>query len=331
MTLPSVSSEILYQKLQSLPEKPGVYIFLDSEGMVLYVGKSINLKKRVMGYFRNNKNDHKKIQILGKNIHDIELHITRTELEALILEDSMIKNYLPEYNTRQKEFKEYYYLSITDDTFPAIILHQNPENSDYERSFGPYKNVHFAACVKNLICDTFGIRYCTKKAPIDMCIRGELGQCSAPCRNNITEKEYDKIIIRTLEFLNGKKKEILRIVQQKIKQYSSELQFEKAAEWRDQVKFIIGFCLRQKFSHKFFHKILVIEEGSKPQRTYFFIRGELKKVLFTKPSQESIDKIILRMGKENKLHQKSIELLDRALVVYSWLQRNKKDKDYYFI
>ncbi len=326
-----IDSEALYHKLKNLPQKPGVYLFMDETGAVMYVGKSINIKKRVQSYFRRGSSTHKKIQILGRNIYDLEIRTTETELEALVLEDSFIKKFMPEYNTRQKEFKKYHYLRVTNDPYPTIKFQDTFNNSDYKNVFGPYKNFHFAEKVKQLLCDAFNVRKCTLKDPKDKCIRGEIGQCVAPCRNNISIQEYSVLIQEVLSFLDGSSKNIIKIINQKIKENSSELLFEKAVEWRDKIRFCRGFCLRQKFSYRFAHDILVIKELTKPTRRYFFVHGLLEKVINHDISYEEVDETLKHLNTMEESNQSRIELLDRAMVVYKWLKSRKTRKDYYFI
>jgi len=324
--------EELNTKLRALPETCGVYLLYDDSGNIIYVGKSINLKKRVMSYFRKNNTSMKKTQILTKSVHNIEIQNTDTELEALILEDELIKKYLPEYNIKQKEYREYQYLIVSDGEFPHIFFMHTPAHKIGHKVFGPFKDSFLADNIKDILCETFLLRHCTTKDPKNKCIRYDIGQCSGSCRGKISSEEYSQIVKTALDFLSGGIYAVKGMIEQKIISHADKLEFENAAEWRDRLRFCKGFCSRQKFISSFVSKLLIIEENIQPSKLYIFHKGNLTKIYKRKPSENLMKKYIEELKEQPVRNEvNSVFLLDRAMVVYVWLRSRKSKKDYYFL
>ena len=252
-----IKTEELYTKLKSLPETCGVYLLYDDNENIIYVGKSINLKKRVMSYFRKNSTSMKKTQILVKSVHDVEIQNTDTELEALILEDELIKKHLPEYNIKQKEYQEYQYLIVSNDEFPYIFSEHTSTHKVSHKVFGPFKDSFLVDKIKDFVCETFLLRHCTTKVPNNKCIRYDIGQCSGPCKGKISSEEYSRIVNLALNFLRGEIQTARRIIKKKITSHAEKLEFEQAGSWRDRLRFCLGFCSRQKFISSFVSKVSV--------------------------------------------------------------------------
>ncbi len=327
-----IITEELNTKLRGLPETCGVYLLYDDNGTIIYVGKSINLKKRVMSYFRQNSTSMKKTQILLNSIHNVEVQNTDTELEALILEDELIKTYLPEYNIKQKEYQEYQYLIFSNDEFPFIFFEHTPVHEVGHKFFGPFKDSFLADKIKDFVCETFLLRDCTTKVPKNKCIRFDIGQCSGPCKRKISSEEYTRIVNSALDFLGGDIQTARRIIKNKISSHADKLEFEQAALWRDRLRFCVGFCSRQKFISSFVSKILVIEEKTQPSKLYIFHKGNIIKIYNRKPSENQMKKYLDELKCQSiKKEVNSVFLLDRAMVVYKWLRSRKSKKDHYFI
>jgi excinuclease ABC subunit C len=327
-----IITEELNTKLRDLPETCGVYLLYDDKGNIIYVGKSINLKKRVMSYFRKNSTSMKKTQILSKSVHNVETHNTETELEALILEDELIKKNLPEYNIKQKEYREYQYLIVSDGEFPHIFFEHAPVHKMDHKVFGPFKDSFLADKIKDILCETFLVRHCTTKVPKNKCIRYDIGQCSGSCRGQISPEEYSLIMSTTLDFLGGEIQKARKIIKEKITSHAEKLEFEQAALWRDRLRFCVGFCSRQKFISSFLSKLLIIEENAQPSKVYIFHKGNLIKIYNRKPSENQMKKYIENLKEQHvSIEVNSIFLLDRAMVVYMWLRMRKIKKDHYFI
>lgn len=327
-----IITQELYTKLKSLPETCGVYLLYDDSGSIIYVGKSINLKKRVMSYFRKNSDSMKKTQILSKNIQNVNVQITDTELQALILEDELIKKHLPEYNIKQKEYREYQYLIVSDDEFPYIFSEHTPVHKIGHRVFGPFKDSFLADKIKDIVCETFLLRHCTTKVPKNKCIRHDIGQCPGSCKGKISSEDYTWIVNSALDFLRGDIQIARRIIKKKITLYAEKLEFEQAALWRDRLRFCVGFCNRQKFISNFVSKTLIIEEKTQPFKLYIFHKGNLIKIYNKKPLENQMKKYLeVLKGLPIKREVNFLFLLDRAMVVYMWLRSRKSKKDHYFI
>ena len=185
----------LKQQLNSIPETPGIYLFKDSEGSVIYVGKSSNLKNRIKSYFGNKHNNEYKLRKLSENVKDFEFIITGSDTEALILENTFIKNLMPLYNARLKDSKTYPYLKInTNENFPQVSITRSVRD-DGARYFGPYASPGSVRKTMNLIKRLFPYRSCTKEITGNderPCLEYYINRCVAPCTGYSTKDEYKK-------------------------------------------------------------------------------------------------------------------------------------------
>ena len=231
------------EKLKNLPISPGVYIMRDINGEVIYVGKSKALKNRVSQYFMNLKSHSTKTDAMVSHVADFEYIMTDTEVEALILECNLIKKYRPQYNILLKDDKHYPYIKITlNEEYPRILMTRRI-NNDGARYFGPYMS---AATVRNVIetiKKIFKVRSCSKKLPQEIgkgrpCLYHHIGQCSAPCCNKISAEEYRESFDQIADVLGGKYKEIIDNLTKKMLLASENLEFERAARYRDKIESI---------------------------------------------------------------------------------------------
>ena len=222
------------EKLNTLPDKPGSYQMLDSEGRIIYVGKAKNLKKRVRSYFIGAHND--KTTALVSKIDDFNYITTKNETEAYLLEISLIKEYEPFYNIALTDDKTYPYIEYTKEANPKLIITRNL-NKKNTRYFGPYPNVISARETLELINRIYKIRRC-KKLPNKPCIYYELGECSAPCINKISKEEYDKTYQEIKSFLNGTDRSIIQKLKKEMADYSEKMDFENAKKTRDLIRSI---------------------------------------------------------------------------------------------
>lgn len=221
-------------KIKNVPQKPGCYLFKDKNNRVIYIGKAKNLKKRIQSYFRDKKTDEK-TKILVSKINDIEFFITKNEVEALILENNLIKKFKPRYNINLKESVRYAYILVTKEEFPRLrISRDKTEEGTY---FGPFTSAILRDATLDALIKAFKIRTC-KKLPKKACIRFHIGLCSAPCINNITKKDYLKNISSAKDVLKGKYTKIIKKLNDKMKMFSENLNFEKAIEIREQIELI---------------------------------------------------------------------------------------------
>lgn len=229
------------EEIKKIPEKPGVYLMFDKDDIVIYVGKAKILKNRVRQYFRESsiKNSFKVLSMV-KNIVKFEYIITNTEIEALILENNLIKKYNPKYNIRLKDDKTYPYIKVTiNEMFPRVFITRKNIN-DKAKYFGPFTNSYMLNESVELIHNIFPLRTCNLKFPRDLgknrpCLNYHIGKCKAPCNYYILEDEYNKMIDNVIDFFNGKHTEIIKNLEKQMLEFSEALQFEKASEIRDKI------------------------------------------------------------------------------------------------
>lgn len=243
----------LKNKLSNLPMCPGVYIMKNAENKVIYVGKSKVLKSRVSQYFQNSANHTAKTRAMIKNIADFEYILTDTEAEALALECNLIKKYRPKYNILLKDDKQYPYIKITaDEAFPRIFVTRNLKK-DGSVYFGPYMNAISVREALDEIRKIFKIRSCNKKITSDSvktkpCLYYHIGQCSAPCNKRIEEEEYNNAIKQIIDVLNGNTKSHIKDLTEKMLNASENMEYEKAASYRDRINGINTLAEKQRIS-----------------------------------------------------------------------------------
>lgn len=222
--------------LKTLTSRPGVYRMLDTEGTVIYVGKAKNLKRRVSSYFSRHDNSPK-TRALVSQICNIEITITHTENEALLLENNLIKEHKPRYNILLRDDKSYPYIYLSDDAFPRLGFHRGSRNSK-GRYFGPYPSASSVRESLNLLQKLFPVRQCensffrNRSRP---CLQYQIKRCSAPCVDYISDECYREDVRHAVMFLEGKNSDIIDELLQRMDQASRELEFEQAARYRDQI------------------------------------------------------------------------------------------------
>jgi excinuclease ABC subunit C len=251
---------MLAEKLAALPEGPGVYLFKDRQGRILYIGKAVNLRNRVRSYFHGEDAYRPWLREMVPKIADIEVLTTRNEKEALILECNLIKLHRPPFNIRFKDDKAYPFLKVTlNEPFPALIVTRQPKE-DGARYFGPYPDGKALRETIEFLKRTFGIRTLTvvnerrksgcpwrdttKPLP-RACLEYHLHRCSGPCVNAISQEEYRQIAVQVCEFLEGRRNEIVKQLEQFMWEAAEREEFEKAAKLRDQIRAIQTVTERQ--------------------------------------------------------------------------------------
>mgnify|MGYP001191316546 CR=1 FL=1 len=241
-------SERIQELLKNLPTKPGVYLHKDADGNVLYVGKANNLRNRVRSYFHTNV-DSIKTQRLRRQIADIEVIITESELEALLLEMTLIKQHRPQFNVRLKDDKRYPYIKVHwADAFPKVTVTRRMVR-DGSRYFGPFTSAWAVQQTLDLLRKIFPYLTCDRiitGKDERACLYYDIKLCNAPCIGAVTQAEYRENIQRLMDFLDGKSDYIVRGIETKMAAAATDLQFEKAAEYRDQLKAIQRITARQK-------------------------------------------------------------------------------------
>ena len=229
------------QQLKTLPAKPGVYLFKDKEGKVIYVGKAANLKSRVRSYFGAPSSPTSKMQRLVAKIQDFEFIVTNSEQEALILECTLVKKYVPQYNVQLKDSKTFPYLKINlNEDWPGVYVTRRIQK-DGSRYFGPFASAGSVRKTLRLIKKVFHFRSCSKR--IDgkgkrPCLNYYIHRCLGPCIGAVEKREYREVINQVILFLQGKQELVLRELNARMKAAAQQLQFEKAALLRDQIQAI---------------------------------------------------------------------------------------------
>lgn len=222
--------------LNNLPNQPGIYQMLGEDGTILYVGKARNLKKRVTSYFSRAKD--LKTQALMKHVKDINVTITHSENDALLLECNLIKKHKPHYNVLFRDDKSYPYILLTEETFPRIDLYRGAKNIK-GRYFGPYPSAGAVRETIHIIQKLFKLRTCSdgffasRSRP---CLQHQIGSCSGPCGALISPEEYQQNVQHTILFLEGKSQLIIDELNKRMEQFAKELNFEAAAHVRDQIQ-----------------------------------------------------------------------------------------------
>ncbi len=241
------------EELKKLPGSPGVYLMHDGNDTIIYVGKAVNLHNRVRSYFRKIVGRGPQIDKMVQQIARFEYIVTDSELEALVLENNLIKEYSPKYNTMLKDDKTYPYIKVTmGEEYPRILFSREMKK-DRSKYFGPYTS---AAAVKDtidLMNKLYQLKTCNRKLPRDMglerpCLNYHIKQCSAPCQGYISKEAYRKKVEQALDFLNGNYKPMLKELEEKMTEASENMEFEEAARYRDLFNSVKSVAQKQKIT-----------------------------------------------------------------------------------
>jgi len=244
------------EELKKLPAKPGVYLMHDKNDTIIYVGKAVSLKNRVHQYFQSSRNKGLKIEHMVPQIARFEYIVTDSELEALVLECNLIKEYRPKYNTMLKDDKTYPFIQVTvGEPYPRILFSRRMKK-DKSKYYGPYTNALAVKETIELLRKLYSIRSCNRNLPKEIgnerpCLYYHIKQCKAPCQGYVSEEEYRAQIDKALEFLNGntkETKEVLSDLEDKMASASEELRFEEASQYRDLIANVRRIGERQKIT-----------------------------------------------------------------------------------
>ena len=241
------------EELRKLPEQPGVYLMYQGDTL-LYVGKAVNLHNRVRQYFQGSGDGRPRIRHMVKRVEYFEYIVTDTEMEALILENNLIKEHRPPYNTMLKDDKRYPYIKVTvQEDFPRIIKTRSLSR-DKNKYFGPYTNVLALNQTLELMRDLWPLRTCQRSLPRDIgrerpCLNYHIGRCCGPCTGTVSREDYRAMVDQALNFLSGKHQELLRSLEHKMQQAAEDLDFEAAALYRDRIAAIRQLSQQQKIEH----------------------------------------------------------------------------------
>lgn len=241
----------LIEKINSAPADPGCYIFRDKNGKILYIGKAKNLKNRVRTYLSKGEMNPR-TAVMVSRVHDVEFFITNSEVEALILENTLIKEHKPRYNVCLRDDKTYPYIKITNENFPRVFLTRRV-TEDGSKYFGPYTDVKSLRNTLRTINKIFQIRTCKyslseeviEKRKIPLCLNYHIKKCGGPCQGLVSKEEYARMIGKVEAFLEGRIDEVVEYLKEKMDIAAKELMFEEAARYRDQIRAIQSYARKQ--------------------------------------------------------------------------------------
>ena len=242
----------IQEQLKLLPDEPGVYLMKNKNDKIIYVGKAISLKNRVRQYFQSSKNHSSKVKSMVENIVSFEYIITDSELEALILECNLIKQYRPKYNVLLRDDKTYPYIKVTvNEDYPRVMKVRRvlKDNAKY---FGPYTNVGAVNDTLEIIHNIYPIRNCNIDIPKAIknnarpCLNYHIKKCIGPCTGHVSQKEYNKMIDEILLFLSGKEETLINLLKEKMNECAMNFNFEEAATYRDKIKNLEEIKEKQK-------------------------------------------------------------------------------------
>ena len=283
------------EELKKLPTKPGVYIMHGPKDEIIYVGKAVNLKNRVRQYFQSTNGKTDKIKKMISLIRRFEYIVVDSEMEALVLENNLIKENSPKYNTLLKDDKTYPYIKVTaGEDFPRIFLTRRVKR-DKSRYFGPYTSAGAVRDTIDLLHRIFKIRTCSRRLPQDIgrerpCLYYHLGQCLGPCNGYVDKAEYRKHVDRAMDFLQGKYDFVKKYLTEKMQLASESMEFEKAIEYRDLINEIEELKASQKVTvtdtedrdiigisvlgHDALAQVFFMRDGRMIGREYFHLDAE---------------------------------------------------------
>ena len=241
------------EELKKLPARPGVYIMRDERDAIIYVGKAVNLHNRVRSYFRKIVGRGPQIDQMVKQIARFEYIVTDSELEALILENNLIKEHRPKYNTMLKDDKTYPYIKVTvGEAYPRIVFSRRM-HKDKARYFGPYSSAQSVRSTIELLNRLYGLRDCRRNLPAEIgkerpCLNFHMERCCGPCNGGISQEEYRDRVDKALEFLSGHYDPILKDLEERMTEASMAMEFEKAIRYRDLLTSVKQVAQKQKMS-----------------------------------------------------------------------------------
>jgi excinuclease ABC subunit C len=313
---------------REVPRRPGVYSFLDRHGAVLYIGKSIDLRRRMSSYFtRYGPRAGGRLRRLVFSTHDFRIQETRSELLALLLEDRLIKRHCPLFNKRLKDFERYRYLRLSGPPYPALLESDASSCRECPDAFGPFPDGSFLEMIRETVCSVLNLRSCTDPEPTGRCIRSATGSCRGPCRTPITAEDYGRIVSRVTEYLDGDGGHVFRLLTRRMERSAEALEYERAAQLKELLDFNRRFCERQRFIRHFTTGKLFIREENPRTSPHVFVEGRLQV-----PDAESPDVDVkraiaaVRPGSGNPSEDDRF-VHDRAVIVFGWINRNRETVD----
>ena len=241
------------EELKKLPSKPGVYLMHDEEDTIIYVGKAVSLKNRVRQYFQSSRVRSSKIEQMVSKISRFEYIVTDSELEALVLENNLIKEHQPKYNTMLKDDKTYPFIKVSiAESYPRVFLSRSMKK-EKAKYYGPYTSAKAVKDTIDFIQKLFQLRTCNRNLPKDIgkgrpCLNYHIGQCNAPCQGLISQEAYQEQVNKAIRFLEGDHEQVIQMLEKKIKDAAERMDFESAMEQRDLLESIQQISQKQKIT-----------------------------------------------------------------------------------
>lgn len=241
------------EELKKLPSKPGVYLMHDEEDTIIYVGKAVSLKNRVRQYFQSSRVRSSKIEQMVSKISRFEYIVTDSELEALVLENNLIKEHQPKYNTMLKDDKTYPFIKVSiAESYPRVFLSRSMKK-EKAKYYGPYTSAKAVKDTIDFIQKLFQLRTCNRNLPKDIgkgrtCLNYHIGQCNAPCQGLISQEAYQEQVNKAIRFLEGDHEQVIQMLEKKMKDAAERMDFESAMEQRDLLESIQQISQKQKIT-----------------------------------------------------------------------------------
>jgi excinuclease ABC subunit C len=310
------------------PEAPGCYLFRDASKKIIYIGKAKNLKKRLKSYLQKKQLDAKTRSLL-RHIDSVSFIITDTEVEALILENTLIKKHQPKYNINLKDAKTYAFIQLTDEEFPRLLIARQKQGAG--KYFGPFVSALERDHVLQFLNRTFALRTC-KKLPKKSCLRFHLGLCDAPCVGAISREDYDKKIRNVRYILSGRSKALIKKLNQEMMKKSQRFDFENALVLRDQITAIQHLQEHQKMQRQQTYNEDIINYRIKDEMVYLMVFNIYKGTLSTKNefvfgyTPDFLEEFIVQYYSENQIPSEVIipEKPSGPLALFLSYKRKKK-------
>lgn len=313
--------------IETISNNPGCYLFKDRSSNIIYVGKAKDLKKRVSSYFSKKDHDPKTRQLL-KNTYSVDFILTENEVEALILENTLIKKHKPKYNINLKDSKRYTYILLTSEKFPRLILARYKNQAG--KFFGPFTSGSSRKRLMQLLIRLFNIRTC-KKFPKKPCLRYHIKLCNAPCIGNVSIKEYNEDISKALKVLSGKTNNLIKELKESMKKSSISKDFEKAIVIRDQISSLEYLNEKQIVERQKRYDEDIINFVVRSSKVYLLLFHINKGVLTNKQefsfgrSIDFLEEFLIQYYSEYKVPKELILPVKVSDAIHSFLE-NKKDE-----
>lgn len=305
--------ELRHTVQATVPERPGVYIWLSATGERLYVGKSRNLRRRMLSYLvPAAARPDARTRNLVSGIDHFAWRETTGELMALLLEDTLIKRFEPRHNERQKDYRERMYLLLTDDPFPACVV-TDGTSGRAGTLWGPFKDEYFCRDLKSILTDDLGLRACIDAEPNRRSARFDLGQCPGPCRGAVSAAAYGERVATVRAFLEGDATRAVATLNAKMEEASDALQFERAGALRDRLELCGRFATRQQFFRRFREGELIVRDDA-ANLTFVFELGAIASLREGDGEPLDVSPELAEPPADPRA------FLDRANILYAWRQ-----------